>query len=462
MKEKIPVALEIEKSVLGEIILDNSSLDKIIQLIKSPKVFYLETNRLIYSTMVKMYNSGLPVDCSTLYSELKKEGRLDACGGAEYISSITSNISSAANIEYHVKILLEKWLLREMLLSAQNIISRINTDNGDDAFEIHSESLSDFEGIMEKLELVRDDKTLYENLNSDIEDVKERAFGEKEGGLMCQTFPTLNKFTGGIRETDYIGILGDYKQGKSYLSQQIALDFALYDNLPIVIFNLEMKGQAVRHRAYSLRTGIDYNKLRNPKDAGLTMRELEEFQMKAEKTFKGSKIYISDIILDKNGIKAKMKLLKKKYGIKLFVIDYLNLIEVNEKKERRDLEISTLSRFFKNTASELEVPIIVLSQVNDKGISAESKGLMRDADFLISIKKPLEAGIKSINIKGETLICTDNHFLVTIENSRHGKNGYSFVAGFVNNNFVELAIGNTQPVPARNYYETEKENELLF
>jgi replicative DNA helicase len=458
MKEIMHVALEIEQAVLGAIILCNECLDKIIQLVKSPKIFYSEVNRIIYNTMVKMYNSNLPVDTSTLFNELKKEGRLESIGGAGYLSNITSNIYSAANVEYHVKILIEKWLLREMLASAENIIKRINTDSGDDAFEIHSESLSDFESIMEKLELVRDDKTLYENLNSDIEDVKERAFGEKEGGLMCRTFPTLNKFTGGIRETDYIGILGDYKQGKSYLSQQIALDFALYDNLPIVIFNLEMKGQAVRHRAYSLRTGIDYNKLRNPKDAGLTMRELEEFQMKAEKTFKGSKIYISDIILDKNGIKAKMKLLKKKYGIKLFVIDYLNLIEVNEKKERRDLEISTLSRFFKNTASELEVPIIVLSQVNDKGISAESKGLMRDADFLISIKKPLEAGIKSINIKGETLICTDNHFLVTIENSRHGKNGYSFVAGFTNNNFVELAVGSA-PVytPVKNYYEKEEE-----
>ena len=165
------------------------------------------------------------------------------------------------------------------------------------------------------------------------------------------------------------------------------------------IFSLEMNKQSLYHRAFSLRTGIDYSKLRNPKNSKLTAEEFLTFIKKAQDIFRDTKIYIADKLLDKNKIKATMKLWKRKHGIKLFVVDYLNLIELNEKKERRDLEIAALSRFFKNTATELQIPIIVLSQVNDKGISAEGKGLMRDADFLISVKKPLEAGIPNIEIR---------------------------------------------------------------
>ena len=206
-----------------------------------------------------------------------------------------------------------------------------------------------------------------------------------------------------------------------------------------------MDKKSLYHRAFSLRTGIDYSKLRNPKGAGLTVEEFKSFTRKAEKIFKDTKIYIADKILDKSRIKAKMKLWKRRYGVKLFVVDYLNLIELNEKKERRDLEIAALSRFFKNTATELQVPIIILSQVNDKGISAEGKALMRDADFLISVKKPIEAGIKDAKFGNVVFKFTEDHFLVTIENSRHGRNGFSFVCGFVNNNLVEIDVSNSHP-----------------
>ena len=464
MKEKtpIPAAPEIEIAILGSILIDNHCLDNIIEMIRHPQVFYDDSNRMIYASMVKMYNSGLPVDRVTLYNELKKEGRLEVCGGPTYLDELPLNASSSANVDYHTKILLEKWLLREMLTNARETIKHIDAGL-EDPFEIHSTSLNKFESILEKLDISNNDKTLWEDIEETISDIEERYSGKKSSGLMCKTFPTLNKFTGGIRESDYIGILGDYKQGKSFLAQQIALDFALYDKLPVGIFSLEMDKRSLYHRAYSLRTGIDYSKLRNPKDSTLTPEELQSFRHNAEKTFQDTRIYIADKILDKNRIKAKMKLWKRRYGIKLFVVDYLNLIELNEKKERRDLEIAALSRFFKNSATELQVPIIILSQVNDRGVSAEGKALMRDADFLISVKKPLEAGIPNINTNNGVFNFTEDHFLVTIENSRHGRNGFNFVCGFVNNNFVEIDVANSSgsdstpkfEEPVKSYYETE-------
>ena len=444
MKDKIniPAAPDIEAAILGSILIDNDCLDKIIGMIRHPKVFYIEYHQLIYSVMVRMYNSGMPIDSITLLNDLKKEGKLDACGGIAYLSKLTQNVSSSANVEYHTKIILEKWLMREMLTTAQGIIKRVR-EGIEDSFDIHTSSLNDFENIIEQLDLENDDRTLWEDFHNTINDIEERYAGIKLSGLMCRTFPTLNKFTGGIRETDYIGILGDYKQGKSFFSQQIALDFAVYDKLPVGIFSLEMSKQSLYHRAFSLRTGIDYSKLRNPKDSKLTPDEFSLFTQNAEKIFKDTKIFIADSILDKNRIKAKMKLWKRKFGIRIFVIDYLNLVELNEKKERRDLEISALSRFFKNTATELKTPIIILSQVNDKGISAEGKALMRDADFLISVKKPLEAGITKTDTPNGIFNLSEDHFLVTIENSRHGKNGFNFVCGFVNNNFVEIDTANS-------------------
>lgn len=456
---KPPAATEIEAAILGSILIDNECFDKIIEMIRHPKIFYLKQHQLIYSTMVRMYNSGLPVDTITLNNELKREEILEECGGSVYLSKLSNNIPSSANSEYHAKILLEKWLLRAMIEISHNIAKK-SYEGIEDAFDIHSASLSEFESILEQLDLKNEDRSLWEDFQDTINDIEDRYLGKKNCGLMCKTFPTLNKFTGGIRESDYIGILGDYKQGKSFLAQQIALDFAVYDKLPIGIFSLEMSKQSLYHRAFSLRTGIDYSKLRNPKDAGLTPDEFRNFMLKAEKIFKDTKIYIADSILDKNRIKAKMKLWKRKYGIKLFVVDYLNLVELNEKKERRDLEISALSRFFKNTSTELQVPIVILSQVNDKGISAEGKALMRDADFLISVKKPIEAGISNIRIGNRTFNFNEDHFLVTIENSRHGRNGFNFVCGFVNNNFVEIDVANSSEITQPNNDSDKKKSKL--
>jgi replicative DNA helicase len=458
MKQRItvPSAPEIEAAVLGSIILEDKCLDTLIELITSPEVFFVKSHQMIYATMLRMYKGGMPIDTITLHNELKKEEKVEVCGGQTYLSRLSQNVPSTANIEYHAKILIEKWLLRAMI-DVADIITKKSYGGIEDAFNIHSTSLIELESIMEKLDIVKE-RTLWEDFQETINDIEERYSGVTNSGLMCKTFPSLNKFTGGIRETDFIGILGDYKQGKSFLAQQIALDFAIFDLLPIGIFSLEMDKKSLYHRAYSLRTGIAYSKLRNPKDAGLTEEEFKIFIHIAEKIFKNTKIYVVDRVLDKNRIKAKMKLLKQKHGVKLFVVDYLNLVELNEKKERRELEISALSRFFKNMATELEVPIIVLSQVNDKGISAESKGLMRDADFLISVKKPLEAGINEALVNGVMFKFNQNHFLVALENSRHGRNGFSFVAGFIDNNLVEIDVSNSHPKESfKRFYETEEE-----
>ena len=142
--------------------------------------------------------------------------------------------------------------------------------------------------------------------------------------------------TGGIRNSDFMCILGDYKQGKTTFAQQMALDFAMNEKLPVGFFSLEMDKESLYLKALSLRIGIDYQKLRSPKENGLTPEEFQDFTIEAKEKFKDVNFYVCDKPLDKYQIKAKMKLWKRKFGIRFFVVDYVGLIPVNEKKERRD------------------------------------------------------------------------------------------------------------------------------
>ena len=192
-----------------------------------------------------------------------------------------------------------------------------------------------------------------------------------------------------------------------------------------------------------MRGGIDYRKLRSPKVFGLTPEEFKPFMDRARNEFEGTQFFVYDQIFDRLKIKAKMKELKSKFDVKLFCVDYISLIHTSERRERRDLEIADLSRYFKLLAKELKTPILMLSQANDNGDTSESKALLKDSDFLLLVQKPIEQGIFSIKKKdGGSLNLTEEHFLVTLKKSRHTINLSQFICKYVENNFVELDLNN--------------------
>ena len=177
-------------------------------------------------------------------------------------------------------------------------------------------------------------------------------------------------------------------------------------------------------KALSLELGVDYNKLRNPRgynnapETELTEEELQHLAVDAGRKFVRSKIYTCDSVLNEMQIKAKMKKWMKDYGIKFFVIDYIGLIPSSQKHDSREREIAYLSRFFKLTAQEMQVIIVVLSQQNREGDIAESKALERDADFAFTIYKPFDDGIESIKMnfgdRRENIPLTDNDYIITL------------------------------------------------
>ena len=226
----------------------------------------------------------------------------------------------------------------------------------------------------------------------------------------------------------------------STVVEQLLLDFAL-DKKAVGFFNLEMSKQTLYQKALSMRTGIDYLKLRNPKGHGLTEKELDWLKIYSKQLFQDTKFYVEDKVFDIDRIITKIKAWKKKYNIQLFAIDYLGLLETTQRFNARYLEMGSHSRRLKNLAKLIDTPIIVLSQANEDNKTAESKNPARDADFVISVCKPVENNITSILDKnGQRFNFTPDHFLVTMENSRHGKNKQNFVCEFQENNFVEITL----------------------
>lgn len=440
MNTKTIEAIEIEKELLGEILLDNSILDNILQLIK-PLCFADNKHSLLFNVMIKMYDAGLPIDVVTLCENVKKFGYADQIP-ITFIANLRNDVYSAANYDYHSKIIVEKYLQRELIKRSEKILKEASKD-GEDVFELIGKAEDEISNITKELQGLKEDKSLWEDFPAIIDSIEKRCSGNERDGLLSKSFPTLNKMTNGIRKNDLVVIYGEDKQGKTSLSTQIALDFAIYNKIPTGIFSYEMSKEIMYLKALSMRTGTEYRKLRSPKESGLTATEFKNFISKAENKFKDTKIYVSDEPLDKSRLKAKMKLWKRKFGIALYIIDYIGLIPINDKFERRDLAIADLSRFFKVLTKELDAPIMVLSQANDEGRTAESRALLRDCDFALMIQKPVECGIMSVKRSDGTFFnFNEDHFLTTLTRSRHGRNMIQFVAGYINNNFVEIDTEN--------------------
>jgi replicative DNA helicase len=463
---KIRPLAEIESQVLGAILLDNSKIEIASKILK-PECFLLDANRKIFSTMLNLYDGGIPVDVITLSEQLRKDSLLEMMGGAVYLSKLSLNVSSSANIEFHSKLLYENWYTSEkhsILLYYLRLIT--NNINVETTFEQTSEIISKLENLGNHISTVKPIRCIGEKLGEALIKIGDRLTNDDADGFKSTSFPTFNRFTGGIRESDFIAVHGDYKQGKTTFAFQIALDLALDYKIPVGVFSLEMSEESLIEKAFSLRTGVDYLKIRSPKTNGMSRSDLIYLQSQVAKKFTtDTPLYILDNVFDKRKIKSDMKYLIKNFGVKIFLVDYISLIVNSDKGERRDLELAELSRYFKLTAKEFKTPIIMLSQSNNEGKVADSKGLARDADFVVYVSKPIEKRISDIKGENEGPInFQEEDFLIQLTHSRHGLNGFVFVCQFKDNKFVEVDYSlDDRPIktlPVKSYYE--KESEEVF
>jgi len=395
-KGKIPPqAIDLEEVVLGAMMIDKKGVDEVIDIL-SPEAFYKEAHKHIFEAIFKLFESSEPVDLLTVSSQLKKDEKLDLVGGDFYLISLTQRVSSSAHIEFHARIILQKFIQRSLIKISNEIIEEAY-DETKDVFDLLDNAEAKLyevtQGNVKKS--TETAQSLVIQAKKKIEDIS-----NKEGLSGIPTgFDKLDKLTSGWQPSDLIIVAARPGMGKTALTLTMARNIAVDFNQAVAFFSLEMSSVQLITRLISSETGLSSEKLRTGK---LEKHEWEQLNVKV-KTLEKAPLFIDDTpSLSIFDLRAKARRLKSQYDIKVIMIDYLQLMTAggSQKGGNREQEISTISRNLKALAKELNVPVIALSQlsraVETRGGSKrpllsdlrESGAIEQDADIVSFIYRP--------------------------------------------------------------------------
>ncbi|MCK0114872.1 replicative DNA helicase [Gelidibacter sp. F63206] len=395
-KGKIPPqALDLEEVVLGAMMIDKKGVDEVIDIL-SPEAFYKDAHKHIFEAIFKLFENSEPVDLLTVSSQLKKDAKLELVGGDFYLISLTQRVSSSAHIEFHARIILQKFIQRSLIKISNEIIEEAY-DETKDVFDLLDQAEAKLyevtQGNIKKS--TETAQSLVIQAKKKIEDIsnKEGLSGIPSG------FDKLDKLTSGWQESDLIIVAARPGMGKTALTLSMARNIAVEHNIPVAFFSLEMASVQLITRLISSETGLSSEKLRTGK---LEKHEWEQLNVKV-KALEKAPLFIDDTpSLSIFDLRAKARRLASQYGIKMIIIDYLQLMTAggSQKGGNREQEISTISRNLKALAKELSLPVIALSQlsraVETRGGSKrpllsdlrESGAIEQDADIVSFIYRP--------------------------------------------------------------------------
>lgn len=366
-----PQAKELEEVVLGAIMLEKRAYDIAAEILK-PESFYVDANQRIFKAMQFLDSNQQPIDLLTVIEALKLQEDLDAVGGPYYLTKLTNSVVSSANIEAHCRIVLQKFIQREMIRLAGETIQAAYSDSTD-CFDL----------------LNQHEKTLAEITTGTIKNTfkKTDSIGSKEINRLyyLQENPTnltgvdtgysiLNHITGGWQPTDLIIIAGRPSVGKTALALNFLRNAA--QTVPVAIFNLEMGDSQLMRRLLCAESRIYLDKFNNGK---MTMEELEKVVMANDRINKHN-IFIDDTgAIGIYELRSKARRMVNKHGVKLIIIDYLQLMSgPGNKNQSREQEISQISRELKALAKEINIPIIALSQMNRESEKTKREPILSD------------------------------------------------------------------------------------
>lgn len=445
MIKELPNNIESELLVLGSIILDNSFIPDVSLVLKS-KYFFSDVNQSIYSVIIKMHESSMPIDTVSLYEQIQS---LKLNVDVQYLAKLTKDTTYLANVIYHSYIIIEKFLLRELIKKSEKI-RELAYNQENDVFEMIEDSVAELESVLSVREEAKEEKNLYDKLDEIFNVIKEERDGNLEPSIKFTNHPSFNRATGGIRNGNVILITGKYKQGKTTVATSLFDDLAINGKKMIGgWFSLEVSEFEMDIKHISQITGTRYGYLRNPADKTLdghfrfSEDMLRDTILEAKRKLFNSGIYTSDETADLLKIRNKLKLWIKKFGLQFAVIDYLGLLESEGKYERKDLQISETSKKIKRIARELNIPIFILEQENEDGKTSNSKGPIRDADYWFSITNLKDAGKNSFKIREDGIDydypIDNSHFEVKLKASRHSPAGVRILYKYLEDGrFVEV------------------------
>jgi len=392
LERPLPSNLDAERSILGAILLDNNALNAAIEALKAED-FFIPQHRSIFTQMIALGESQQAIDLVTLTEELHRRGELESSGGAPYLASLVDGVPRVSNVEHYARIVKEKALLRNLIHTTHNIQQRaLDGEDGADAILDGAESsifaLAEDRvkaGLISVKDIVRDN---FERL--------EKIFREGKSVTGISTgYGELDKLLSGLQPSELIILAARPSQGKTALALNLAENIAIRAGLPVALFSLEMSKESLLQRLVASVAQVDAHKFRS----GHLSREDWRRMTEALGTISSAPLWVDDAgsisVLE---IGAKARRLKKDRGLSLLIVDYLQLITARGRFNSRQEEVASISRGLKALAKELQIPVLVLSQLTrapereERGPQLsdlrESGAIEQDADVVIFIYRP--------------------------------------------------------------------------
>jgi len=392
-----PQARELEEAVLGALMLEKDAYSLVSDILK-PESFYDNVHQTIYKAIVNLAIKQEPIDILTVVEQLKKEGEIESVGGPVYIAQLTEKVASAAHIEFHARIIAQKYLARELISFSSQVTNKAfdETSDVDDLMQEAESKLFEISQRNVKKDVTQINPVIKEALN-----LLNIAANRPEGLSGLQTgFNDLDKITSGWQNSDLIIIAARPAMGKTAFVLSMAKNMSVNYNFPVALFSLEMSNVQLVNRLIVNTCEIAGEKIKNGR---LEPYEWEQLDYKIKELY-DAPLFIDDTpSLSVFELRTKARRLVREYGVKMLIIDYLQLMNASGMNYgSREQEVSMISRSLKGLAKELNIPIIALSQLN-RGVEGrtgaegkrpqlsdlrESGAIEQDADMVCFIHRP--------------------------------------------------------------------------
>ncbi len=388
-----PHSIEAESSVLGSLLLSNESFDLVVDLLTAAD-FYRYEHRLVFGAIGELVNAGKPADVITVHERLQSAGEGEGVGGLVYLNSLAQYVPSSANIRRYAEIVRDNSILRNLTATSDRIAASVYESNGRTVEDLLADAERQVLSISNNI--VRNEiKSLDENVDNFLDRLQQLAENPDQKPGVKSGYSSLDLATGGLQSGELIVIAGRPSMGKTALAMNIAEHAAFEQNLPVLVFSLEMSEAQLTQRIVGSVGRIDQNKLRDGRLADADWSRVIE----TVEVMRGKVIDIQDSGIDTVGsiraIARRTARRHKKLG--LIVVDYLQLMSSgNDRDENRNTEITQISRGLKLLAKEMQCPVIALSQLN-RGVEnrgdkrpmmsdlRESGAIEQDADVIMFI-----------------------------------------------------------------------------
>ena len=445
-----PQALELEEAVLGAIMLEKDAIIEVIDILK-PESFYKDEHQKIFKAVLDLFANDKAIDLLTVQEQLKRQNQLEEIGGPFYITQLTNRVASAAHIEFHARIVQQKFIQRELIRVSTEIQNRAF----DDSVDVND--LLDFsEGELFNVaqgNIKKEAAPVNVLIKEAIIQIQEASKNENNLSGVPSGYTKLDRLTSGWQKADLIIIAARPSMGKTALVLSMTRNIAIDHKKSVAIFSLEMASLQLVNRLMASEAEIPSEKIRN---GNLSETEWERLDYRI-KRLEDAKIFIDDTpAISIFELRAKCRRLKRQHDVDIIIIDYLQLMSgTPETRGNREQEVSNISRALKSIAKELNVPVIALSQLNRSveirtgskrpqlSDLRESGAIEQDADMVIFIHRPEKYGIllddEGNSLKGLAEIIVAKH-----RNGALGDVHLRFVGEFTK--FVEMGDDYFGPV----------------